>query len=189
MPFITSSPFYLFSFLYRPIINFHARPKTENQPKIIHSSHTCACLCFFGQIKAPLTHTLKEYFKMGKKGKSSGSGAKKQAKKEAKNLNAQNLASLNRLAKALTELDTSSSSTFDKEGSSTNSTCKSKGSVVGLPLNHWKELPENVTQAYKMLSDGAEVIKATSTKYTLLGKINLEDGSKYAVRISSCIHY
>ena len=61
--------------------------------------------------------------------------------------------------------------------------------MVGLPLNHWKELPENVTQAYKMLSDGAEVIKATSTKYTLLGKINLEDGSKYAVRISSCIYY
>ena len=55
-------------------------------------------------------------------------------------------------------------------------------STVGLPLNHWKELPENVTQAYKMLSDGAELIKATSTKYTLLGKINLEDGSKYAVR-------
>ena len=116
---------------------------------------------------------------MGKKGKS-GNEKKKQAKKDAKNLNAQNLASLNRLYTALNELNANPSSSLALEEG--NSTTNDGEGAVGLPLNHWKELPENVSQAYKMMSDGAEVIKATSTKYTLLGKIDLEDGSKYAVR-------
>ena len=127
---------------------------------------------------------------MGKKGKS-GNNAKKQAQKEAKNRNAQNVTSLNRLAKALTELgatvvttnSSSSSLTRRNEELSDFKGLRITSTALPLPLNHWKELPDNVTHAYKMLSDGAELIKATSTKYTLLGKINLEDGSKYAVRI------
>jgi len=34
-----------------------------------------------------------------------------------------------------------------------------------------------------MLHDGAEIIKATSTKYTLMGKISIEDGSNYSTEL------
>lgn len=45
-------------------------------------------------------------------------------------------------------------------------------------ISFWRHLPENVQTAYKMMEDGANLIKATSTKYTLVGNISLEDGSK-----------
>ena len=48
-------------------------------------------------------------------------------------------------------------------------------------MSHWRDIPEDVNSAYKMLQEGAEIIKATSTKFTLVGKISMEDGSKLAV--------
>ena len=47
-------------------------------------------------------------------------------------------------------------------------------------LSHWRELPEPVVTAYKVMMDGAELVKATATKYTLVGKINVEEGAKLA---------
>jgi hypothetical protein len=47
-------------------------------------------------------------------------------------------------------------------------------------LSHWRVLPEPVEMAYKVMTDGAELVKATATKYTLVGKINVEEGSKLA---------
>jgi hypothetical protein len=47
-------------------------------------------------------------------------------------------------------------------------------------LSHWRLLSEPVETAYKVMTDGAELVKATATKYTLVGKINVEEGSKLA---------
>jgi len=41
-------------------------------------------------------------------------------------------------------------------------------------------IPREVADGYKMLTEGAEVVKATSTKYTLIGKIDMNDGIKLA---------
>eukprot|EP00579_Thalassiosira_antarctica_P018778 CAMPEP_0201933136 /NCGR_PEP_ID=MMETSP0903-20130614/30904_1 /ASSEMBLY_ACC=CAM_ASM_000552 /TAXON_ID=420261 /ORGANISM="Thalassiosira antarctica, Strain CCMP982" /LENGTH=513 /DNA_ID=CAMNT_0048472961 /DNA_START=54 /DNA_END=1591 /DNA_ORIENTATION=+ len=52
-----------------------------------------------------------------------------------------------------------------------------------LPLSHWRTLPLQVTSAYKILNDGAEYIHATSTKYTLVGKIDIKEGGNLAVEL------
>ena len=88
-------------------------------------------------------------------------------------INEETLEALTRLESALSELD-------DK-GTSTSLVSKNNGG--GLPMSHWRKLPSDVEDAYRMMQEGAEMVKATSTKYTLLGKINLEDGSKLAVSI------
>jgi hypothetical protein len=41
-------------------------------------------------------------------------------------------------------------------------------------LSHWRVVPPVVTQAYDILTQGAALIHATSTKYTLMGKIEKE---------------
>lgn len=41
-------------------------------------------------------------------------------------------------------------------------------------LSHYRELPESVIQSYDVLSQGAQLIHATATKYTLVGKIDVE---------------
>ena len=51
--------------------------------------------------------------------------------------------------------------------------------------SHWRTLPEAVTAAYSYTSQGAELCKATSTKYTLVGKIDANEGAKLAVRTDS----
>ncbi len=108
--------------------------------------------------------------------KKSSSGNKKKEKAKAptqQNLNAENLEALQRLSAALKSLD-------DKGLAE----CGNRENQPGIILSHWRELDGEVLHAYKMLNDGAELIKATSTKYTLMGKINLEDGSKFAVSSS-----
>mmetsp|Transcript_7811 Transcript_7811/g.11234 ORF Transcript_7811/g.11234 Transcript_7811/m.11234 type:complete len:380 (+) Transcript_7811:212-1351(+) len=47
-------------------------------------------------------------------------------------------------------------------------------------LSHWRELPEQVETSYTMMQDGASLVEATSTKYTLVGKIDLDEGAKMA---------
>lgn len=46
-------------------------------------------------------------------------------------------------------------------------------------MGHWRDFASTEAEgAYKMMDDGAALVKATSTKYTLLGTISVEDGSK-----------
>lgn len=99
---------------------------------------------------------------------------KKKEKKVQKNLNNDNLEALKRLSSALSSL-----------GNETKATTESneEGKIIGYPLSHWRELNEDVNNAYKMLFDGAELIRATSTKYTLVGKIDINDGSRFSVSI------
>mmetsp|Transcript_23362 Transcript_23362/g.32728 ORF Transcript_23362/g.32728 Transcript_23362/m.32728 type:complete len:378 (+) Transcript_23362:202-1335(+) len=47
-------------------------------------------------------------------------------------------------------------------------------------LSHWRELPEQVETSYTMMQDGASLVEATSTKYTLVGAIDLDEGAKLA---------
>jgi len=96
--------------------------------------------------------------KKTKKNKASSNkhGITKAALKSNKNVKN----ALSRLSIALKELD-------DTSGSTT--------------ISHWREIPEDVNSSYMMLQDGAELIKATSTKYTLVGKISMEDGAQLAV--------
>ena len=42
-------------------------------------------------------------------------------------------------------------------------------------LSHFREIPHDVQIAYNLLTEGATLVHATSTKYTLVGKISLED--------------
>lgn len=101
---------------------------------------------------------------------SSKKSNKNKAKVENRNLNNETIAALKRLAAALKELDERGKSIV----SSTN---------PGIPLGHWRDIPADVEGAYKMINDGAELIKAISTKYTLMGKISIEDGSKYSMEL------
>jgi len=50
-------------------------------------------------------------------------------------------------------------------------------------LSHWRTLPEAVQSAYDYIQKGAELCKATSTKYALVGKINADEGANLAVRL------
>jgi hypothetical protein len=57
-------------------------------------------------------------------------------------------------------------------------------------FSHWRVPPEAVTTAYDYMDKGTELVKATSTKYTLVGKIDSTEGSKLAVReIDACVLY
>mmetsp|Transcript_2438 Transcript_2438/g.3480 ORF Transcript_2438/g.3480 Transcript_2438/m.3480 type:complete len:412 (-) Transcript_2438:36-1271(-) len=104
-----------------------------------------------------------------KKSSSANTKKVKEKAKAQKNLNAENLEALQRLSAALKSLDDKGSTECDVDGDN-----------PGLSLFHWRELDGEAMHAYKILNDGAELIKATSTKYTLMGKINLDDGSKFA---------
>ena len=92
---------------------------------------------------------------------------KNQNKSTVRNVNNETIAALKRLSVALKELD-------NRGASSTTST------NAGVALSHYSILPEEVTQSYKMLQDGASAIQTISTKYTLMAKISLEDGSTFA---------
>lgn len=70
---------------------------------------------------------------------------------------------------------------IDEEDSNFHAQDESLADVIipeGLPLNHWKDIPDDLQQAYKLLNDGAELVKSTATKYTLIGKISVDDGSQ-----------
>lgn len=48
-------------------------------------------------------------------------------------------------------------------------------------LSHWRiNRPEGVETAFKILEQGNQLVSATSTKYTLVTKIDIEEGSKLA---------
>ena len=106
------------------------------------------------------------------------SSEKKKALKAQKNLNAENLDRLKRLSDALASLDDKGTLPINNNvGNNSNDDIER---IIGLSLGHWRDLDDETKYAYKMLNDGAELIKATSTKYTLVGKINVDDGSKFS---------
>jgi hypothetical protein len=110
--------------------------------------------------------------------KKKSSKIKEDAKRQ-KNLNADNLESLKRLLDAIASLDDNNIG-----GTSINNNVTSNDDLVAIRINHWREMTDEINHAYKMLHDGAALIKATSTKYTLVGKINVDDGSKFSVSSS-----
>ena len=50
-------------------------------------------------------------------------------------------------------------------------------------IGYWRSLPTEVTAAYQLLSDGAEYIHATSTKYALVGKVDSHEGGSLALEL------
>lgn len=57
-------------------------------------------------------------------------------------------------------------------------------------LSHWRhDIPESLTKAWEILDQGKELIRATSTKYTLVTKIDNEEGSKLAKDILKGCEY
>lgn len=102
---------------------------------------------------------------------SSKKSSKSKAKAANRNLNNETVVVLKRLQSAIKELDN-----------------KGKNQIitppnVSIPINHYRDITPELEGAYKMLEDGANLIKNVSTKYTLLGKINVEDGSKYTTEL------
>jgi hypothetical protein len=118
-------------------------------------------------------------------------------------MNAEVLHSLTRLADTLSKLDerhyytgnidgddgstdeitaataSMSLSSQPSTSSSPNSDTKDQTPTIG----YWRTLPTEVTAAYQLLSDGAEYIHATSTKYALVGKIDSAEGGKLAAEL------
>jgi len=110
------------------------------------------------------------------------------------NLNAQALQSLTRLADTLAKLDETSVHDADTANSeecieekvaalniSTSSSTLTK--LPTIPISYWRTLPQSVESAYQLLNDGANYIHATSTKYTLVGKVDTQEGSNLAVEL------
>eukprot|EP00559_Dactyliosolen_fragilissimus_P004778 CAMPEP_0184865050 /NCGR_PEP_ID=MMETSP0580-20130426/16796_1 /TAXON_ID=1118495 /ORGANISM="Dactyliosolen fragilissimus" /LENGTH=439 /DNA_ID=CAMNT_0027364065 /DNA_START=153 /DNA_END=1472 /DNA_ORIENTATION=- len=117
--------------------------------------------------------------KSNKKKNSSTSGKKKENSKKKQNVNKETLDALTRLSSALTELNEKSNSC-----SSQNAQINTIQHVLPIiRMGHWRTLPQQVEEAYRMMREGAEMVKASSTKYTLLGKIDLDDGSMVSEEI------
>mmetsp|Transcript_6339 Transcript_6339/g.9900 ORF Transcript_6339/g.9900 Transcript_6339/m.9900 type:complete len:354 (-) Transcript_6339:999-2060(-) len=62
-------------------------------------------------------------------------------------------------------------------------------------LSHYRDLPEDVEKAYRLLENGAQMVHSTATKYTLVGKINEDDQKKLGTDllrgcelIGACLH-
>jgi len=47
-----------------------------------------------------------------------------------------------------------------------------------LPISFYRSIPDEVAKAYKLMEDAAELISASSTKFTLVERINENDGHK-----------
>ncbi|KAL7530247.1 hypothetical protein ACHAXR_003385 [Thalassiosira sp. AJA248-18] len=54
---------------------------------------------------------------------------------------------------------------------------------AALPLSHWRTLPLPVSSAYQILTDGAQYLHATSTKYALVGKVDSHEGGNLAIEL------
>ena len=80
--------------------------------------------------------------------------------------------------------ESKSTATTDAQCQST-STPSSTTSLTppALPISHWRTLPLTTTSAYKILNDGASYIHATSTKYTLVGKVDTTEGANLALEL------
>ena len=52
-------------------------------------------------------------------------------------------------------------------------------------LSHYREIPDEVTKAYELLTQGAQMIHSTATKYTLVGKIDENEQKKLGADLLS----
>lgn len=52
-------------------------------------------------------------------------------------------------------------------------------------ISHYREIPEEVTKAYELLSQGAQMVHSTATKYTLVGKIDITEQKKLGADLLS----
>lgn len=103
-------------------------------------------------------------------------------------MNTEVLQSLTRLADKLAKLnETSYHEEHDDElinnGTASISLDENTSQHAPLPISHWRTLPPHVQSAYKLLNDGAEYIHATSTKYTLVGKVDHNEGGNLAIEL------
>ena len=103
---------------------------------------------------------------------------KNKSKRASRNLNNETIAALQRLSIALKDLNTNKNN-----NNKNNNVDTSISSLIPISINHYRDLPEEIEGAYKMLQEGSELIKAISTKYTLMGKISIEDGSKFSTEM------
>ena len=71
----------------------------------------------------------------------------------------------------------------DDEGSRHNLQSADPLTSPGPALSHWRTLPLQVQSAYQLLSDGADYIHATSTKYTLVTKVDAKEGGNLALEL------
>lgn len=56
-------------------------------------------------------------------------------------------------------------------------------------LSHYRSIPKAVSQAYHTMEQGAVLVSATATKYTLMGKLNVEEQSKMSADLlQGCQH-
>jgi hypothetical protein len=101
---------------------------------------------------------------------------KKMSGEDGQDANRKFLESLQRLAAMLKDLD---------EKSTKQQKQKQGVEPRGLPLSHWRELTSEVEGAYQMLTGGAALVHSTSTKYTLVGKIDSVEGAKLSVRLDN----
>eukprot|EP00568_Trieres_chinensis_P001362 CAMPEP_0183293138 /NCGR_PEP_ID=MMETSP0160_2-20130417/1940_1 /TAXON_ID=2839 ORGANISM="Odontella Sinensis, Strain Grunow 1884" /NCGR_SAMPLE_ID=MMETSP0160_2 /ASSEMBLY_ACC=CAM_ASM_000250 /LENGTH=163 /DNA_ID=CAMNT_0025454203 /DNA_START=55 /DNA_END=542 /DNA_ORIENTATION=+ len=97
--------------------------------------------------------------------------------------NEEALASLERLSAMLKDLDETGSKerggeAADEQAASASASGHGHGCGRGLPLSHWRALSTDVAAAYRMIDDGSDRIRAASTKYTLVGKVDAAEGSK-----------
>mmetsp|Transcript_46680 Transcript_46680/g.98093 ORF Transcript_46680/g.98093 Transcript_46680/m.98093 type:complete len:511 (-) Transcript_46680:248-1780(-) len=81
--------------------------------------------------------------------------------------------------------DAAEATTSSASPTSDASPAPSKSTLTppALPISHWRKLPLQAVSAYKILNDGAEYIHATSTKYTLVGKVDSKEGGNLAVEL------
>jgi hypothetical protein len=52
-------------------------------------------------------------------------------------------------------------------------------------LSHYREIPDEVTKAYELLTQGAQMVHSTATKYTLVGKIDENEQKKLGADLLS----
>eukprot|EP00934_Nitzschia_sp_Nitz4_P004687 Nitzschia sp. Nitz4//scaffold5_size260463//125686//126744//NITZ4_000983-RA/size260463-processed-gene-0.75-mRNA-1//1//CDS//3329555343//4677//frame0 len=45
-------------------------------------------------------------------------------------------------------------------------------------LSHYRQIPDDVSKAYELLTEGSQLVHGTATKYTLIGKIDEEEQKK-----------
>eukprot|EP00586_Coscinodiscus_wailesii_P015279 CAMPEP_0172514552 /NCGR_PEP_ID=MMETSP1066-20121228/260909_1 /TAXON_ID=671091 /ORGANISM="Coscinodiscus wailesii, Strain CCMP2513" /LENGTH=392 /DNA_ID=CAMNT_0013295255 /DNA_START=48 /DNA_END=1226 /DNA_ORIENTATION=- len=95
----------------------------------------------------------------------------------AKKANTETLNKLSALATLLSSLrDDNSKKSGPGSDATTTTSENDETETRQCHLSHWRTLPDDVATAYQMMQDGAQLIKASSTKYTLVGKINPDDG-------------
>ena len=115
---------------------------------------------------------------------------------ESANLNTEVLSALTRLADTLarlkergslsTQIDQSNNSTIEQitQCASELSLDEQRNSQQSIQIKHYRTQPPSLVEAYTLLQTGAQYIHATSTKYTLVSKIDYQtEGGNLATEL------